>query len=106
MKIIREWFKNDTAINGEQYDIVEYDGHLEVRTDTIIFLIVEANTCASENWLLRISTTSAFDRWANSTVIEEFFNTDVELCNYLTDHQLDIYKELLRYLSSEYDENV
>lgn len=104
MQIIRKWFENDTVIHEEHYDIIEYDGHLEVRTNTVIFLIVEANTCASDKWLLRVSTMSAFDRWANSTAIERFFDTDVELCKYLTEHQLDIYKELLRYLSSEYDE--
>lgn len=51
-----------------------------------------------------MTTISAFDRWANSTAIEKFFETDIELCNFLYEHQLDIYKELLEYLSEEYDE--
>lgn len=54
--------------------------------------------------MLRVSTRSAFDRWANSTAIEEFFDSDIKLCNYLYDHQLDIYKDLVEYLSREYDE--
>ena len=54
--------------------------------------------------MLRVSTRTAFDRWANSTAIEKFFNDDIELCNYLYDHQLDIYKDLIKYLSSEYDD--
>lgn len=54
--------------------------------------------------MLRVSTRSAFDRWANSTAIEEFFDSDIELCNYLHEHHLDIYKDLVEYLSSEYDD--
>ena len=42
--------------------------------------------------------------WANSTAIQEFFETDIELCNYLYEHQLEIYRDLLEYLSGEYDE--
>ena len=47
---------------------------------------------------------SAFDRWANSTAIEEFFDSDIELCNYLHEQQLYIYKDLVGYLSREYDD--
>ena len=54
--------------------------------------------------MLRVSTESAFDRWANSTAIEKFFDSDIELCNYLYEHQLDIYKDLVEYLSREYDD--
>lgn len=54
--------------------------------------------------MFRASTISAFDRWANSTAVEEFFETDIELCNYLSEHKLDIYMQLIEYLSREYDE--
>lgn len=33
-----------------------------------------------------------------------FFDSDVKLCNYLHDNQLNIYKRLLKYLSEEYDD--
>ena len=36
--------------------------------------------------------------------MKPIFETDIELCNYLHEHQLDIYKDLLAYLSEEYDE--
>lgn len=55
-------------------------------------------------WLVRFSTVSAFDRWANSTAIEKFFDTMDEVIEYLTNNELDIYKELLSYLSEEYEE--
>lgn len=100
MKNIKRWFENDY----ENYDVTEYDGHLEARTNTVLYMIVEPHSGTDNKWMLRVTTISAFDRWANSTAIEEFFDTDIELCNYLYDHQLYIYKNLLEYLSKEYDE--
>ena len=100
MENIKRLFENDC----DDYEIVEYDGRLEARTKTIIFLIVSPHSGTKNRWLLRTSTVSAFDRWANSTATEVFFETDIELCDYLYEHQLDIYKNLLEYLSNEYDE--
>lgn len=100
MKNIKRWFENDY----ENYEITEYDGHLEAKTKTVLYLIVEPHSGTDNKWMLRVTTISAFDRWANSRAIEEFFDSEIELCNYLYDHQLDIYKSLLEYLSEEYDE--
>ena len=100
MENIRQWFENDY----ENYDIAEYDGNLEAKTNIVRYLIVSPHSGTDNRWMLRITTMSAFDRWANSTVVEEFFETEIELCLYLYDHQLDIYKNLLEYLSSEYEE--
>ena len=100
MEHIKRWFK----YSCENYEITEYEGRLEAKTETVIFLIVSPHNGTNNRWLLRISTVSAFDRWANSTGIELFFKTDIELCSYLYLHELDIYKDLLEYLSKEYDE--
>ena len=100
MKNIKRWFENDC----ESYDIVEYKGHLEAKTNTVLYMIVEPHSGTNNRWMLRITTISAFDRWANSRAIEEFFDSEIELCNYLYEHQLDIYKQLLEYLSKEYDD--
>lgn len=100
MEIIKEWFERD----DEVYDIIEWDGHLEAKNEKVIFNIVSPHSGTKNRWLLRVSTISAFDRWANSTAVEKFFETDIELCNYLYEHELYIYKELIEYLSSEYDE--
>lgn len=104
MQKIKNWFEDDAANNGEHYDFLEYEGHLEVRTGTAIFMVVEPHSGTNYKWMLRISTMRAFDRWANSTPIELFFDSDVKLCNYLHDNQLNIYKRLLKYLSEEYDD--
>ena len=100
MENIKRWFENDY----ENYDIAEYDGNLEAKTNIVRYLVVSPHSGTDNRWMLRITTMSAFDRWANSTVVEEFFETEIELCLYLYDHQLDIYKNLLEYLSLEYEE--
>lgn len=100
MENIKRWFENDY----ENYDITEYEGHLEARTNTVLYMIVEPHSGTDNRWMLRVTTISAFDRWANSTPIEKFFDSEIELYNYLYAHQLDIYKQLLEYLSLEYDE--
>lgn len=100
MKNVKQWFENDY----ENYEIAEYDGNLEAKTGIVRYLIVSPHSGTDNKWMLRVTTISAFDRWANSTAIEMFFETDIELCLYLCNHQLKIYKDLLEYLSSEYDE--
>ena len=91
---IRDWFEKDTG----KYEITEYEGILEARTETIIFMIIEPHDGIKNKWLLCTSTVSAFDRWANLTAQELFFDTDIELYNYLNNHQMDIYEDLIRYL--------
>ena len=87
MENIKRWFENDY----ENYDFEEYEGHLEVRTKTTLFMIVKPHSGTDNKWMLRVTTISAFDRWVNSTAIEEFFDTDIELCNYLYDCDGDFY---------------
>lgn len=77
---------------------------MEIKTDTVIFLVVSPHSGTQNEWMLRVSTIAAFDRWANSRAIEEFFESDTELCAYLTWNMLHVYKTLLGYLSKEYDE--
>lgn len=103
MKNIRRWFENDTINNGQNYEITEYDINLEAKTDTALFMIVEPHSGTNNKWMLRVAPISSFDRWANSTAVEAFFDTDIEMCNYLHEHQLDIYKDLLKCLSDDYD---
>ena len=100
MKNIRQWFENDC----EKYEIHEYDGNLEAKTNTFRYLVVSPHSGTNNRWMLRVTAMSSFDRWANSTAVEEFFETEIELCLYLYEHQLDIYKNLLEYLSLEYEE--
>ncbi len=43
MKDVKRWFENDF----ENYDIVEYEGRLEARTKTVLYLIVEPHSGTS-----------------------------------------------------------
>ena len=104
MNNIREWFESDMKNSGEEYDISGYEGHLEVRTDIALFMVVEPHSGTKNRWMLRVAPISSFDRWANSTAVEEFFDTEIEVCNYLSANQLDIYKDILRRLSEDYHE--
>ena len=100
MENIKRWFENDYR----NYDIEEYDGHLEATTNVVHYMIVAPHSGTDNRWMLRVTTRSAFDRWANSTAIDELFDTDIELCNFLSEYQLNIYETLLEHLSKEYDE--
>lgn len=102
MENVRHWFESDY----EDYDIKAYEGSLEAMTKIAHYLIVEPHNGTKDRWMLRVTTRSAFDRWANSTAVEGFFETDIDLCDYLQRCQLRIYKGLLSYLSKEYDELV
>lgn len=59
MENIRRWFENDKVNNGQDYEIYEYEGHLEARTDTVIFMIVEPHSGTKNRWMLRVSTRTA-----------------------------------------------
>ena len=98
MDIIKNWFKD----NG--YEVDEYEAILQAKTDTILFLVVEPHSGTNGKWMLRVAALVSFDRWANSTAVEEFFDTETGLRNYLENNQLYIYKDVLRSLSEEYEE--
>ena len=40
MKNIKRWFENDTINSDQHYNICEYDGHLEAKTDSALFMAV------------------------------------------------------------------
>lgn len=98
MDIIKNWFKNNS------YEVDEYETTLQAKTETILFLVVEPHNGTDGKWMLRVAALVSFDRWANSTAVEEFFDTETELRNYLENNQLYIYKDVLRSLSEEYEE--
>ena len=98
MDIIKNWFKDNC------YEVDEYETTLQAKTDTILFLVVKPHSGTNGKWMLRAAALVSFDRWANSTAVEEYFNTEIGLCNYLKNNQFYIYKDVLRSLSEEYEE--
>lgn len=79
-------------------------GMICAKNDMIIVLIVAPHSDTEYRWMLRISTTAAFDRWANSAAIEEFYETGDEIAQYLENNVVEIYGQLLTYLTGEYYE--
>ena len=98
MDIINNWFKYNC------YEVDECEMTLQAKTETILFLVVEPHNGTDGKWMLRVAALVSFDRWANSTAVEEFFDTETQLRNYLENNQLYIYKDVLRSLSEEYEE--
>ena len=100
MDIVKKWFKE----NG--YEIVDgcYETTLQAKTDTVLFLVVKPHSGTKGRWMLRVTALASFDRWANSTAVEEFFDTETDLCIYLENNQFGIYKDVLKRLSEEYEE--
>lgn len=101
MDLIRKHFEESS---GEDYEITEYEGCLQAKSDLAIFMVVEPHEGTKNRWMLRVSTVSGFDRWANSTAVEMFFQNEEDVTYYLMKHDTEIYYELLRYLSETYDE--
>lgn len=77
--------------------------HLYARNDKI-FALIMAPFDDNESWQVRFSTVAAFDRWSNSGGFWEYFRTSYDAVNYLKNNKLEVYEELLDYLSSEYDD--
>ena len=98
MNIVKNWFEK------YNYEIDEYETTLQAKTDTILFLVVKPHSGTNGKWLLRVAALASFDRWSNSTAVEEFFDMEIGLRNYLENNQLNIYKDVLRSLSAEYEE--
>ena len=78
------------------------DGYLYAKNDVIMALIVSPHEGNDFSYLVRFSTVPAFDRWANSCPIEEFFETTQEVVSFLKNNKTRIYKELLEYLAEEF----
>lgn len=98
MKLVEKWLEDN------DYEVDKYETTLQAKTDTVLFQVVEPHRETSEKWLLRVAALTSFDRWTNSTAVEKFFDTETDLCDYLENNQVDIYKAVLENLSEEYEE--
>lgn len=78
--------------------------YMYAHNDFVLAVIVSPHSGTKYRWMVRFSTISAFDRWANSIAIEEFFESKEDVEKYLRENKTQIYAELLKYLSREYEE--
>ena len=88
---------------GFTVDAYEKDRYLAYN-DVMRFIIITPCQNSNDKYILKGSTISAFDRWANSEVIHKVFSSLDELLDFLINHKEEIYHSLLKYLSEEYDD--
>ena len=88
---------------GFTVDAYEKDRYLAYN-DVMRFVIITPSQNSNDKYILKGSTISAFDRWANSEVIRKVFSSLDELLDFLINHKEEIYYSLLEYLSEEYDD--
>ena len=88
---------------GFTVDTCEKDRYL-VYNDIMKFAIIMPSQNSNDKYILKGSTISAFDRWANSEPIRKVFSSLDELLDFLINHKEEIYYSLLKYLSKEYDD--
>ena len=88
---------------GFTVDTCEKDRYL-VYNDIMRFVIITPSQNSNDEYILKGSTISAFDRWANSEGIRKVFSSLDELLDFLINHKEEIYYPLLKYLSEEYDD--
>jgi hypothetical protein len=93
------------AIMSKTYglDVWENDGHIYGQDESMIMMVVAPHD-RMVDWMLRVSNITTFDRWANSTVVEQFFASPKDAVTYLSENVTHIYKQLLNSLSREVEE--
>ena len=98
MEKIKQWVKEnpDYKIVYDKYDCLQF------KTGTVFIQVNDRKCKVDDRFVLSVSTIAAFDRWANSLAVEKFFITEGEVVDYLFNNELDIYKDLIKYLSEEY----
>ena len=77
---------------------------IHFHNNIITGLICSPHNGSDHKWIVRFSTVAAFDRWANSLAIQECFDTEEDVVKYLKENEVSIYKQLLEYISEEYDD--
>lgn len=82
------------------------DGVLEIDNDTLHCQIVSPHSGTGNRWLVRIAPSASFDRWANSTAFQGYFDTFELMKNYLTSSACvaHILSDVLESLSADFKE--
>jgi hypothetical protein len=78
---------------------VSSESHLYATNDIINLMIVSPHKGTNNKWMLRVGAMPTFDRWANSTALERFFDCPEHVAVYLEEHADYIYKKALESLA-------
>ena len=89
---------------GMKYiDVSEHEGKVEnihAENNELVLLVVPPHD-HMKTWMVRAAPRCTFDRWANSTVIEEYLETQKDVVNWLALSKADIVEKVLKSLSEE-----
>jgi hypothetical protein len=77
--------------------------HMYGTNQIINLMVVSPHEGTKNRWMLRIAPMATFDRWANSTAIEQFFNSPEDVAFYLYGVRT-VYQKLFESLSREVEE--
>jgi hypothetical protein len=80
------------------------ESHLYATNNVINLMVVSPHEGTNNKWMLRVGPMVTFDRWANSTSIERFFDCPAHVAIYLEDRMDYIYQCLFESLSREIKE--
>ncbi len=87
-----------------QVELSETEKELTGQNSLITILVIKPCREFDYEYIIRISTVSAFVDWVSTCAIEKTFRTSQGLIGYLETQEADIYKQLTAYLSLEYEE--
>jgi hypothetical protein len=99
----RPIMKNINTVLRKEYnvdDIHMSTERLECTNASMIFLVMPPHD-NMKKWLLRIAPRCTFDRWANSTVIEQEFDNVDCIVGFLQNAKMLIFNKILNSLSNE-----
>jgi hypothetical protein len=77
------------------------ESHLHATNEFINLMVVTPHGGTHGKWMLRVGAMATFDRWANSTALERFFDKPEHVAIYLEQHRDYVYKKVLEKLSRE-----
>lgn len=77
------------------------ESHLYATNEFINLMVVSPHEGTNNKWMLRVGAMATFDRWANSTALERFFDKPEHVAMYLEEHADYVYKKVLESLTCD-----
>lgn len=87
-----------------QYNLkvdVTSESHLYATNEFVNLMVVSPHEGTRNKWMLRVGAMATFDRWANSTALERFFDEPEHVAIYLEEHMDYVYKRVLESLTQD-----
>lgn len=100
-----------TRLAEDGYLLVDFNTQPDIHDDifdvddgTIRGQIVPPHDGTGNRWFFRFAASASFDRWANSTACQAFFNEFDTMVDYLKESEAFILRQILEELNEDYKE--